>query len=287
MRYKLMTLVIAGIVGFYGFKVLYHEGIVGQTKKPLRAPVFSVKGCFCHGDSASPRARVWISGPDTVRAGTQALFSVNVAKDTNVAAGFNVAAFLGHLGVRDTAGTQLMRVDPNNPIDSLELTHTDSKSGNGRDTISWQFWYRAPSIIGLTDTIYAVGNSIDTSRDPDGDRWNYAPNFLVRITGPTAVAHESIAQGFALVQNYPNPFNPGTTIKYHLSSDTWQFVSLKVYDIMGREVATLVQERRQVGSHEVSFDASGFASGVYFYRLSATDPTGRVRSSTRRMVLAK
>jgi hypothetical protein len=286
MRYKLITLVTAGIVGFYGFKVLYHDGIVGQTKKPLRAPVFSVKGCFCHGDSASPRTRVWISGPDTVRAGTQALFSVNVAKDTNLAAGFNVAAFLGHLGVRDTAGTQLMRVDPNNPIDSLELTHTDAKLGNGRDTIAWQFWYRAPSIIGLTDTIYAVGNSIDTSRDPDGDRWNYAPNFLVRIAGPTAIAHESIAQDFALVQNYPNPFNPTTTIEYQLPVESR--VSLKVYDLLGREVATLVNEVQGLGFKSVEFSASNLASGVYFYRMEALPVNGGAAfSQLRKLIVLK
>lgn len=282
---KVIFLALPSLIGFYGFIILYHDGIVGQTRKPLRAPVFGVKGCFCHGDTASPRARVWISGPDTVRAGAQALFSVNVAKDTNVAAGFNVAAFLGLLGVRDTFGTQLMRVDPNNPIDSLELTQTDAKPGNGRDTISWQFWYRAPSIIGLTDTIYAVGNSIDTSRDPDGDRWNYAPNFLVRIAGPTAVAHANVTEEFALMQNYPNPFNPKTHFGFRIPD--FGFVTITLYDMTGKEVATLVNEQLQAGSHEASFDASGFASGVYFYRLSATDPAGRVRSSTRRMVLAK
>jgi hypothetical protein len=213
------------------------------------------------------------------------LFSVNVAKDTNVAAGFNVAAFSGFLGVRDKLGTQLMRVDPNNPIDSLELTHIDAKLGRGRDTISWQFWYRAPSITGLTDTIYAVGNSIDTSRDPDGDRWNFAPNFLVRIAGPTAVAHEAVAEEFSLLQNYPNPFNPTTNLGFRIVD--FGLVALKLYDVMGKEVATLVNEHLGPGSHEVPFDASGLSSGVYFYRLTARDASGRVRTLTKRMVLAK
>lgn len=282
---KLLFLSIASVVGFYGFKTLYHEGVVGQTKKPLRAPVFSVKGCFCHGDTASPRARVWISGPDTVRPGVQALFSVNVAKDTNIAAGFNVAAFLGLLGVRDTLGTQLMRVDPNNPLDSLELTHTDAKLGGGRDTISWQFWYRAPSISGLTDTIYAVGNSIDTSRDPDGDHWNFAPNRLVRVVGPAVVAHAGAAQEFALMQNYPNPFNPQTNFRFQIAD--FGFVTLKLFDVRGAEVATILSEEMQAGTHETAFDARGLASGVYLYRLSSTDSKGRVLTSTKRMVLAK
>jgi photosystem II stability/assembly factor-like uncharacterized protein len=72
---------------------------------------------------------------------------------------------------------------------------------------------------------------------------------------------------FSLEHNYPNPFNPSTAIKYELpnSSD----VRLSVYDMLGREVAVLVNERRDAGVHEVTFDGSNLASGVYFYRLQA------------------
>ena len=76
-----------------------------------------------------------------------------------------------------------------------------------------------------------------------------------------------IPQAFSLYQNYPNPFNPTTTISYELSANC--FVSLKVYDVLGREVKTLVNEVKRVGRYEVKFDASGLASGVYFYRLTA------------------
>ncbi len=72
-------------------------------------------------------------------------------------------------------------------------------------------------------------------------------------------------RAFALAQNYPNPFNPSTTIRFELpvSSD----VRLGVYDVLGREVSALVNERRDAGVHEVKFDGSGLSSGVYFYRL--------------------
>jgi len=70
---------------------------------------------------------------------------------------------------------------------------------------------------------------------------------------------------FKLEQNYPNPFNPGTTIKFSVVKSG--LVSLKVYDLPGREVATLVNEEMNPGSYEVSFDATRLASGVYFYRL--------------------
>jgi hypothetical protein len=73
---------------------------------------------------------------------------------------------------------------------------------------------------------------------------------------------------FALQQNYPNPFNPSTTISYALPKSSE--VRLSVFDILGREVSVLVNERRDAGVHEVKFDAAGLVSGVYFYRLHAS-----------------
>jgi hypothetical protein len=72
---------------------------------------------------------------------------------------------------------------------------------------------------------------------------------------------------FTLEQNYPNPFNPSTTIKYELPKVSE--VRLSLYDVLGREVAVLVNERRDAGVHEVKFDGSGLLSGVYFYRMEA------------------
>jgi photosystem II stability/assembly factor-like uncharacterized protein len=72
---------------------------------------------------------------------------------------------------------------------------------------------------------------------------------------------------FQLAQNYPNPFNPVTSIQYSVSSR--QFVTLKVYDALGNEIMTLVNEEKPVGNYEVEFNGTGFSSGVYFYKLSA------------------
>ena len=74
---------------------------------------------------------------------------------------------------------------------------------------------------------------------------------------------------FKLHQNYPNPFNPSTTITYELPKASQ--VSLTVYDVLGREVSVLVNERRKAGVYEVKFDGSNLASGVYFYRMQAGD----------------
>ncbi|MBT8378059.1 MAG: T9SS type A sorting domain-containing protein [Ignavibacteria bacterium] len=78
---------------------------------------------------------------------------------------------------------------------------------------------------------------------------------------------EDIPLEYALDQNYPNPFNPSTKIRYQIPEDG--IVALKVYDILGSEVVTLVNDEKPAGKYEISFDASSLASGVYIYRLQA------------------
>lgn len=78
---------------------------------------------------------------------------------------------------------------------------------------------------------------------------------------------EIVPASFSLEQNYPNPFNPSTTIRWQLPAGSWQI--LKVYDVLGNEITTLVDEFRPAGTYEVAFDASSLSSGVYFYKLSA------------------
>jgi hypothetical protein len=92
--------------------------------------------------------------------------------------------------------------------------------------------------------------------------------------------HTSIPSKFTLNQNYPNPFNPTTSIQYAVSNG--QFVSLKVYDVLGTEIATLVNEEKTVGTYEVKWNAIGVPSGVYFYQLK-TD--GYVE--TKKMIMLK
>jgi hypothetical protein len=70
---------------------------------------------------------------------------------------------------------------------------------------------------------------------------------------------------FQLYQNYPNPFNPSTTIKFQIPQSS--FVTLKIFDLLGREVATLVNEEMKPGSYERQFGGTWLASGVYLYRL--------------------
>ena len=92
---------------------------------------------------------------------------------------------------------------------------------------------------------------------------------------------------FSLYQNYPNPFNPITNIKFRIANlpdgkAGFGLVTLKVYDVLGNEVATLINEEKQPGEYEVEFDASVLASGIYFYTIKAGD-----FSSTKKLILLK
>lgn len=154
------------------------------------------------------------------------------------------------------------------------------------------------------DSLVAAAQSAATRfyKSPDGISWTYTEQtvfsyaqavhnnrfYAARLDGlwykqvPTNSVGDprTLPVSIVLEQNYPNPFNPGTAIGYQLSK--LSHVTLKVYDLLGREVATLVNDERPAGSHTVAFDAAGLASGVYLYRLTAGG-----QSLTRRMVVVR
>jgi len=108
--------------------------------------------------------------------------------------------------------------------------------------------------------------------DEFNNKWIVHPNAISVFNedGVTSVREEhQLPNAFELQQNFPNPFNPSTSIQYAISSR--QFVSLKVYDVLGNEIATLINEEKPAGSYEAEFDANGLSSGVYFYKLTAGD----------------
>jgi len=114
-------------------------------------------------------------------------------------------------------------------------------------------------------------------------------NYLLNGTGNLNKGTESVSNSkddnklpkeFALFNNYPNPFNPTTTINYSIKQDG--LVSLKVYDILGKEVATLVNENKPPGKHSVKFNASNLPSGIYFYRIVSGN-----FSATKKLILLK
>ena len=109
--------------------------------------------------------------------------------------------------------------------------------------------YRAMVLI---DSRFGVGKT------------HFEKQFLLRLT---SVEEPAVPTAFVLEQNYPNPFNPSTSITYQLPASN--HVTLIVYDLLGREVATLVDENKPAGVHDVQFDAQGLTSGIYLYRMQA------------------
>ncbi|MCH7826675.1 MAG: T9SS type A sorting domain-containing protein [Bacteroidetes bacterium] len=120
---------------------------------------------------------------------------------------------------------------------------------------------------------YPGSRAYDIAIDKNNNVW-FATNWGMVQFNPNGIVTDvedenvvNIPKEFKLSQNYPNPFNPKTSIKYQLSA--LSFVSLKVFDVLGREVAILVNEEKPAGTHTINFNAKGLSSGVYFYRLKA------------------
>lgn len=101
----------------------------------------------------------------------------------------------------------------------------------------------------------------------------------------TSVSESSVPTGFRLEQNYPNPFNPSTAISYQLPEVS--HVSLKVFNILGAEAATLVKEQKAAGRYTVNWNASSLPSGVYIYELQISSERGENFRETKRAVLLK
>jgi hypothetical protein len=148
-------------------------------------------------------------------------------------------------------------------------THGNIRTG---DNTQWTGSAWAPA--NYTFTIPIAGSGYDFTG------YHITLHWLLYNTSDVADIRNALAGQFALEQNYPNPFNPSTTVRYSLSRD--QEIRLAIYDILGREVAVLVNGREAAGSRTVRFDAHALASGVYYCSLRAGGA-----SITRRMLLIK
>lgn len=127
--------------------------------------------------------------------------------------------------------------------------------GNGTD--------QAKSIVlDNLGNVYVTGSSAGSGTSVDFATIKYSQT-------PTGIDQTvyNLPENYSLLQNYPNPFNPSTNIQYEVSNK--QFVTLKVYDVLGKKVATLVNEEKPAGSYQVNWNASNLSSGIYFYKLQA------------------
>lgn len=275
----LFTFLISVVsISFLALGILRSNGYVGATQKD------GGQGCNCHSFSPSSQVSAWIEGPDSVLIGKNANYKLYVTGGPRITAGFNLATRTGKVAPLD-GFTKLMQY----VVGDTQLTHTSPRSFTS-DTLFWNFRYNAPNSVGF-DTIYSVVNSTNGNGQADGnDRWNFGRKFVVKVyMEPVSVENENLViSDFILHQNYPNPFNPSTVISYQLPVNSK--VTLKVYDILGNEVATLVDEYREAGKFNITFDASKLSSGVYIYKLNVVASktnSGQSFVSSRKMLLIK
>lgn len=150
--------------------------------------------------------------------------------------------------------------------------------------------YDCTSTISVNDTIFPVRYyviAVDSYNDKSVPS-DFAQTFGVKqgISDPNgpdnfASSNSDLPKEYRLNQNYPNPFNPSTNIQFDLPEDN--FVTIKIYNILGKEVIKLVNEYKQAGRYSVSFEGSMLSSGVYFYKFAAN---GNV-IDTKRLVILK
>jgi hypothetical protein len=244
---------------FYAFS----SGVSGKTQ------LSGNDGCSCHAAASSPQVEVVIGGPEVLEPNQVAEYTVTITGGTLAGAGVNIAASAGTLVIGE--GLSLL---------AGELTHTSPKASSGGAVI-FNFSFIAPETG--TAVLYATGNSINLNGAVTGDSWNFSLPKTITISPFVSVKDEIITRTFRLAQNFPNPFNPSTAIFYEIPNDvSGELVSLKIYDITGKERAELVNEIKSAGVYKVDFNASGLASGVYIYKITA----GKY-SATRKMSLLK
>lgn len=233
-------------------------------------------GCVCHTVERDTLVKVWVEGPESLLVGQTGYYKMFMAGGPAEAGGYNVAGRFGEMVLVDSYSVQ-------HPMALNELTQAFSLPfPTTQDTIYWAFGYKATESFSDWDTIYSCGLSLVWDSIPDfRDRWNFGPKFPVRIISVTDAKFISIhPEEFILYQNYPNPFNPITRIQFRISEGG--FVSLKVYDLLGNEVSTLVNEYKSAGSYEKEFDRKELPSGIYFYSLQVGN-----LSETKKMILLK
>jgi hypothetical protein len=256
----------------YAFKVQYPTGIVGLTEKD------GALGCICHNFEKTDSVFAWIDGPDSVVLGNTVEYKLYLTGGPAVEGGFNLATLFGKVYPLDSLTQRMEYVQGD-----TQLTHTQPLNFTG-DTIFWRFVYTAPDSA-LVDTIYSVVNSVNGDGNPtDADKWNFGRKFSITIyDSPISVKDNFVeVKDFILYQNYPNPFNPTTKISWQSPISSHQ--TLKIYDLLGNFIATLVDDYRAAGVYEIDFDSTKFnlTSGVYLISLSAGN-----FSKTKKIVLMK
>ncbi len=174
-------------------------------------------------------------------------FTGNIRSDGSVLLNWSTAT------ESNNRGFEIQRSIPNSGTPNSTWTKIGFIAGNGTTT--------RPETYSFVDKNVSSGNYVYRLKQIDFDgSFKYSKEVEVNVNVPSQ---------FSLSQNYPNPFNPTTTIDYSIQKDG--NVSLKVFNTLGQQVAELINGNMKAGQHQVTFDASRFASGIYYYRLESNN----------------
>ena len=232
-------------------------------------------------------------GGEDIAPGTYTYFpAVAVNRDGHAKIGFSASAPTVYAGAYVTGRTAS---DPPGTVQASETVHAGEDFYFRRFGGANNRWgdYSGIAVDPSNDDFVWVFNEFADQRGsilsafPDQDgRWGTAwGRSKFNSNAPKLAAAELLPSAFALEQNYPNPFNPSTVIPYALPEGG--LVRVKAYNVLGQEVATLVDGYRGAGNHVTVFDARTLASGVYFYKLEAQGENGAYFSSIKKMQVLK
>lgn len=185
---------------------------------------------------------------------------------------YNLRPFVRNEGTEFSVGNAKIKLKCNDPWVSSVAGAIDLPAISPGASVGASSWIA----ISYYDSIFPGYFNLKAEMSVDG--WTYWTDSITIVTSVEDEIQKPIA--FKLEQNYPNPFNPSTSIQYAVSNN--QFVSLKVYDIIGNEIETLINEEKPAGTYEVEFNAEKLTSGVYFYQLRAGNFI-----DTKKMILLK
>jgi Secretion system C-terminal sorting domain len=244
----------------FGVSLLVYAYASGRAGCTLKS---STAGCSCHSSSANTAVNALLTGPDTVTVGstTNYTFTVSRTSGTFNTGGVDIAVSTGTLGIGTSSG---IKISSGEVVHSAKFTTTTTKT----------FTFTAPSTAG-TVTMYICG-----AAGTNPPAWNNGANKTIVVKSLTGIENNSTPASYNLNQNFPNPFNPVTKINYDLAKTSE--VSLVVYNLLGKKVSTLVNQKQDAGYYSVDFNAANLSSGVYYYKIQAGDFT-----SIKRMTLIK
>ena len=217
----------------------------------------------------------WPSGQKTILTDVNINQTLNIAEpvpEKYISANFKADKVTGSSGT-NIRFTDISVACPNNPITSWKWDFDNNGTVDSEiQNPEYVFNSSSNSNFSVKLIISNGSNSSEKIRE------NY-----INLTGTTSVEEYDISNELILNQNYPNPFNPTTTITFRIPDNADRNdVSLRVYDILGNEVATLINEDRAPGNYEIDFDAKNISSGLYFYSLKVNN-----KVQVKKMLLIK